>query len=87
MQKSGKRGGERQMRLKPQHAHLYQGIAPNEWLPAWAMAERLLALAEARGGPSQQRVFDPHHFQFRGGSGRDPRLQDLRTRSSDVPSG
>jgi hypothetical protein len=87
MQKSGLRGGERQARLKPQHAHLYPGIAPNEWLPAWAMAETLLAQAEARGCPFQQRLFDPRHFKFRGGSGRDPRLQDLRTRSSDVPSG
>ena len=86
MQKSGMRSGERQARLKPQHAHLYPGIAPSEWLPAWAMAETLLAVAEARGGRSQQRVFDPQHFQFRGGSSRDPRLQDLRTRSSDVPS-
>jgi hypothetical protein len=87
MQWSGMHGGERQARLRPQHAHLYPGIAPNEWLPAWAMAERLLALAEARGVPSQQRVCDPRHFQFRGGSRRDPRLQDLRTRGSDVPSG
>ena len=85
MQKSGMRNGERQIRLKPQHAHLYRGISPTEWLPAWAMAERLLALAEARGVPSQQRVCDPSHFQFRGGSPREPRLQDLRTRSSDAP--
>jgi hypothetical protein len=86
MQKSGMHGGERQARLRVQHAHLYQGIAPNEWLPAWAMAERLLALAEARGVPPQQRVCDPRHFQFRGGSGRGPQFQDLRTRTSDVPS-
>jgi hypothetical protein len=86
MQWSGMHGGERQARLRPQHAHLYPGIAPNEWLPAWAMAERLLALAEARGVPPHHRVCDPRHFQFRGGSRRDPRLQDLRTRGSDVPS-
>jgi len=76
-------GGERQIRLKPQHAHLYSGIAPSEWWPAWAMAEKLLALAEAQGVPPQQRVCDPRHFQFRGGARRD-RFQDLRTRHSDI---
>jgi hypothetical protein len=86
MHRSGMHGGERQVRLRPQHAHLYPGITSNEWWPAWAMAERLLALAEAQGVPPQQRVCDPSHFQFRGGSRRDPRLQDLRTRSSDVLS-
>jgi hypothetical protein len=84
MHRPGMHGGERQVRLRPQFAHLYRGITSNEWWPAWAMAERLLALAEAQGVPPQQRVCDPSHFQFRGGSRRDSRLQDLRTRVTDV---
>jgi hypothetical protein len=77
-------GGERQVRLRPQYAHLYKDIPPNEWWPAWLMAEKLLAQAEARGVPPQQRICDPSHFLFRGGEPRGPRLQDLRTRRSDV---
>lgn len=83
MHKPGKRG-ERQGRLKPQYAHLYRGIPPNEWWPAWLLAEQLLARAEAAGVPEQQRICDPSHFVFRGGQSREPRLEDLRTRRSDV---
>jgi hypothetical protein len=76
--------GERQVRLKPEHAHLFQGIPPNEWWPAWLMAERLLALAESQGVSPEDRICNPGHFQFRGGQSRGPRLQDLRTRSTDA---
>lgn len=79
-------GGDRRVRLKSQHADLYRGIVPGEWVPAWAMAERLLALAEEAGVPSHQRVCDPRHFEFRGGTSRGPELRDLRTRRSDVPA-
>jgi hypothetical protein len=79
--------GERQVHLKPQYAALYSGIPPNEWWPAWLMAEKLLALAEARGVPQQQRICDRSHFVFRGGQSRGPPLQDLRTRRSDVTPG
>ena len=84
MPKSRRQSGEREVRLKPEYAHLYQGIAPNEWWPAWLMAETLLARAEAQGIPAQQRICDPSHFTFRGGESRGPRLQDLRTRRTDV---
>jgi hypothetical protein len=83
MQRQGSQG-ERQMRLKVQYAHVYRGIPPNEWWPAWLMAEKLLALAEAQGVPPQQRICDPAHFEFRGGQGRGPGLHDLRTRRSDI---
>ena len=76
--------GERQVRLKPEYAHLYRGIPPNEWWPAWLMAERLLALAESQGLPSQERICNPSHFQFRGGQSRGPRLEDVRTRRADI---
>ena len=80
-------GGERRVRLKPQHADSYPGILPGEWVAAWVMAERLLALAEAAGVPPNERVCDPRHFEFRGGTSRGPELRDLRTRRSDVPVG
>jgi hypothetical protein len=84
MRKPGHQSGERQVRLRPQYADLYPGIPPNEWWPAWLMAERLLALAEAQGVPPHERICNPSHFAFRGGQSRGPRLQDLRTRRSDV---
>jgi hypothetical protein len=84
MPKREKQSGERQVRLRPQFAHLYPDIPPNEWWPAWLMAEKLLVLAEAKGIPPQQRICDPGHFMFRGGQSSEPRLQDLRTRRSDA---
>jgi hypothetical protein len=84
MGKPGNTIPERQVRLRPEYAHLYRGIPPNEWWPAWLMAERLLALAESQGIPPHERICDPSHFLFRGGQSRGPRLQDLRTRRSDV---
>jgi hypothetical protein len=84
MRKPAHQSGERQMRVKPQYADLYRGIPPNEWWPAWLMAEKLLVLAEAQGVPPQERICNPSHFEFRGGQSRGPRLQDLRTRRSDV---
>ena len=84
MRKPREQVGERQVRLRPEHVHLYPGIPPNEWWPAWLMAERLLALAESQGLPPQQRICNPSHFQFRGGQSQGPRLQDLRTRRTDI---
>jgi hypothetical protein len=86
MPNPSRRGGERQIRLKPQYADLYRGILPGEWVPAWAMAERLLALAKQAGVPPHERVCDPRHFEFRGGTPRPSELRDLRTRRSDAPA-
>jgi hypothetical protein len=84
MRKQERQTGERQVRLRPQFAHLYRGIPPNEWWPAWLMAERLLALAESQSVSPQERICNPGHFRFRGGQSRGPRLQDLRTRRTDI---
>jgi hypothetical protein len=86
MPRASRRGGERQVRLKHQYADLYRGILPGEWVPAWVMAERLLALAEKAAIPSHERVCDPRHFDFRGGTSRGPELRDLHTRRSDIPA-
>ena len=84
MTKRRSQRGERQIRLKPQYSNLYRGIPSNEWWPAWLMAEKLLELAEIQGISSRDRICDPAHFEFRGGQSHGPRLQDLRTRRSDI---
>ncbi len=84
MPKPRHKQGERQVRLRLEYAHLYQGIPPNEWWPAWLMAEKLLALAESKGLPPEERICTPSHFLFRGGQGPGQRLQDLRTRRTDL---
>ena len=84
MPKPRDKRGERQVRLRPEYAHLYQSIPPNEWWPAWLMAERLFALAESKGLPPEERICNSSHFLFRGGEGRGQRLLDLRTRRTDL---
>jgi hypothetical protein len=76
-------GLERQARLKPQFAALYPGVAAGEWMPAWVLAEQLLARAEQQGVPPGERVCQPAHIEFRGGGKRPPELRDLRTRAVD----
>jgi hypothetical protein len=72
-------GRERQARLKPQFAHLYDDILAGEWMPAWLLAEKLFARAEQEGGFRVEEA----HFEFRGGIGRPPELTELRTRATD----
>ena len=87
MPRTGRSGRERQVRLKPQYADLYPGILPAEWVPAWAMVERLLVVAKEMGIRPGERVCDPRHFDFRGGTGRRAaELRDLRTRGTDPPA-
>lgn len=76
-------GRERQARIKLQFATEYPGVAPGEWMPAWLLAEKLVARAEDRGVPPHQRVCDPAHIEFRGGGPRPPELRGLRTRAAD----
>ncbi|MGH7528648.1 MAG: hypothetical protein ACREMX_18290 [Gemmatimonadales bacterium] len=76
-------GPERQVRLKPESAHLYPGILAGVWTPAWQVAEQLSRRGQAGGTGAEGRVCDPAHFTFRGGQGRPPELRSQRTRSSD----
>jgi hypothetical protein len=76
-------GRERQARLRLQFASLYPGIMAGEWMPAWLLAERLVAMAEQRGAHADERVCDPAHIEFRGGGPRPPELRGLRTRAAD----
>ena len=82
---AARRGGrEREARLKLQFAASYPGINAGEWMPAWLLAEQLLALAERRELPPGSRVCDPGPCEFRGGGPRPPALRGLRTREADV---
>jgi hypothetical protein len=76
-------GQERQARLKPQFAALYPGVVAGEWMPAWLLAEQLLARAEREGVRPGERVCAPTHIEFRGGGKRPPELRGLRTRAVD----
>ncbi len=77
-------GPERQARLKRQFAALYPGVVAGEWVPAWLLAEQLMASAVQRGGSREDRVCDPAHCDFRGGGRRPPELKGLRTRATDT---
>ena len=76
-------GSERQARLKPQYASLYPGVVAGEWIPAWLLAEQLMATAERRGVGPGARVCEPSHCEFRGGRKRPPEFRNLRTRAID----
>jgi len=92
------RPGIRQALLRPEFAHLYPGIAANEWLPAAVVTDQVLALklrAKERVPLTRDRVLDERHFEFRGVASagqadavRQARLeerQEERRRRTDVP--
>jgi hypothetical protein len=59
----------RQAMLKPEFAHLYPGIAANEWQPAAVLTDQVLSLrlrARDRVPLTRDRVLDERHFEFRG---------------------
>jgi hypothetical protein len=61
---------------------LYPGVVAGEWVPAWLLAEQLMASAQ-RAGSQEGRVCNPAHCEFRGGGRRPPELRGLRTRAAD----
>jgi len=92
------RPGIRQALLRPEFAHLYPGIAANEWLPAAVVTDQVLALklrGKERVPLTRDRVLDERHFEFRGVASagqadavRQARLeerQEERRRRTDVP--
>jgi hypothetical protein len=55
--------------LKPAFAHLYPGIAANEWQPAAVMMDQVLALrlrALDKVPINRDRALNDTHFEFRG---------------------
>jgi hypothetical protein len=87
------RADVRQALLKSRFAHLYPGIAPDEWQPAAVMVNQVLALrsgtSPAKPG-SRDRALDGRHFEFRGrlsagalDDQRRSRLQDRQDRREE----
>ena len=63
------RPGIRQALLKPAFAHLYPGIAANEWQPAAVMMDQVLALrlrTHSQVPVTRDRALNDTHFEFRG---------------------
>ncbi len=53
--------------LKPEFAHLYPGVASNEWQPAGLMLEQVNATFRRRtASPKARAALDTAHFMFRG---------------------
>ena len=55
--------------LKPAFAHLYPGIAANEWQPAAVMMDQVIALrlgAHRQVPVTRDRALNDEHFEFRG---------------------
>jgi hypothetical protein len=87
------RPGIRQALLKPAFAHLYPGIAANEWQPAAVLTDQVLALRLRKLDQvplTRERVLDARHFEFRGVSSsgsndaeREARQEERRRRSSE----
>jgi hypothetical protein len=83
----------RQAMLKPAFAHLYPGIAANEWQPAAVMTDQVLALRLRKLDQvpvTRERVLDQRHFEFRGvassaahESAREARLEERRRRGTE----
>jgi hypothetical protein len=92
------RPGIRQALLRPEFAHLYPGIAANEWLPAAVVTDQVLALklrGKERVPLTRDRALDERHFEFRGVASagqadavrqaRQEERQEERRRRTDVP--
>jgi hypothetical protein len=80
----GRPGGrERQARIRWEFAPLYPEIVAGEWMPAWLLAEKMMAQARQPGAAADRRACDPAHCEFRGGGPRPPEFRGLRTRALD----
>jgi hypothetical protein len=82
------RPGIRQALLRPEFAHLYPGIAANEWLPAAVLTDQVLALrlrARDRVPLTRERVLDEAHFEFRGvpSAGQADAARDARNKARE----
>lgn len=59
----------REARLRPEFAHLYPGLIPDQWESAARVAEAVLAnlmLQEMADAPTHERILPEEHFDFRG---------------------
>ncbi len=75
----------REARLRPQYASLYPALEPGRWQPATAIGRQLLLWhLTAPALPEGERLMNEEHFEFRGGTRREPAQSGARTRSLDL---
>jgi hypothetical protein len=70
----------REARLRPEFAHLYPELTPDQWEPASRIAEVVLArfLLKQMGSDPTDRALQESHFEFRGGAQDPPRTNPRR---------
>jgi hypothetical protein len=76
----------RQVRLRPEFAHLYPGLDPGVWETATDLAARLLAQHVMQPSPGYMltnRILPDEHFEFQGGAPRSASWTGLRSRLTD----
>jgi hypothetical protein len=72
----------REARLRPEFAQSYPPLTPDLWESATVITEKMIAwrLQENVGGLFRwDRVLNPEHFEFRGGSAERPEPPSRRT--------
>ncbi len=75
--------GNREVCLNKEYAAWYPGLPAGEWIGAFT-AQYLVGLQLKYGEPKWQagdRVLNPEHFTFRGGSTSEPRTVERRRSS------
>ena len=85
-EQSGRSDNPRMARLRPEYAHLYSGVAPEVWLRASVMVDRVLVLQRRISQPIvplRDRPLASGHFEFRDGAGKRGGNPHPRGRSSD----
>jgi hypothetical protein len=77
-------GSPREARLRPQYASLYPALEAGTWQPASAIGRQLLLWhLTSPTLPQGERLMSEEHFEFRGGTSREPAQAGARTRRAD----
>jgi hypothetical protein len=73
--------------LRPEFAHLYPSVAPDQWDSAAVMADRVVVWLLRRpnaGWIATDRILPPEHFEFRGDSPRPDSPAGPKSRQGDT---
>jgi hypothetical protein len=80
----------REVRLRPEFAHLYPSVTAGHWDSAAVMADRMVAwlLRQPNAGLiATDRILPPEHFEFRGDAVRPLKLPEGQSRRGDQQNG
>jgi hypothetical protein len=77
----------REARLRAEYRALYPQLEPDVWTSAATMTERVVAVPGAGAVRGTGRPLNPHHFEFRGSSPREPGGPAGLSRSTDAAAG